>query len=217
MLIVNAAIEAALCGAAKSPGIAVRVILLEKLANAVLDHIDILQGDAETGGNFLCGNLGMLAKDKNPEIAERDVLLSLEDLKSPDESILASLGIHGETLEPRGKHVLKRFGSEFNILRMEFETAPDVAEERPSLPMEVGKPVAFALRVLFTVCCDVFAMHELVEGKLHRVFAIGETIVAVEAIDELGAELFVEFAPGFIIEDHFIFHTPNTIKCFQAC
>ncbi|MBQ5453462.1 MAG: hypothetical protein IIT56_10780 [Bacteroidales bacterium] len=27
-------------------------------------------------------------------------------------------------------------------------------------------------------------MHELVEGKLHRVFAIGETIVAVEAIDE---------------------------------
>ena len=96
-----------------------------------------------------------------------------------------------------------QIGNEFNILRMEFETAPDVAEERPSLPMEVEKPVAFALRVLFTVCCDVFAMHELVEGKLHRVFAIGETIVAVEAIDEPGAELFVEFAPGFVAEDHF--------------
>ena len=71
---------AALCGAAKSPGIAVRAILLEKLANAVLDYIDILQGDAETSGDFLRGNLEAFAKDKNLEIAERDILLRLCDV-----------------------------------------------------------------------------------------------------------------------------------------
>jgi len=45
LLTVNAANEAesaALCGAAKGPGIAVRAILLEKLANAVLDNVNII-------------------------------------------------------------------------------------------------------------------------------------------------------------------------------
>ena len=72
---------------------------------------------------------------------------------------------------------------------MEVATGLDMAKERPGLPMEMAKPVLFRLGVLVAVRFDILPVHELVEGKLHRVLAVGEAITAVEAVYEPGVEL----------------------------
>ena len=79
----------------------------------------------------------------------------------------------------------------------------EMAKERLGLPMEVGKPVLFRPGVLVAVGFDILPVHELVEGKLHRVFTVGKAIVAVETVDEPGTEFPIEFGPSRIAEDHF--------------
>ena len=212
---------AALCGAANSPEIALRAILLEEIANAVLDHVHIACREAVAGGNLLRGNLVTLAKDKYIEVTARYVMVRLEYLERPGECLGTGLVIKGDPLESGNKGPLKFLGHGFNILGMEVGTALHVTKERPGLPAEIPEPVLFGPGELLAVRFDVLAVHELVEGKLHRVLAVGEAITAVEAVHEPGAELRVEFGPSLVVEDHFIyffiFHTPNTIKCFQAC
>ena len=55
---------------------------------------------------------------------------------------------------------------------MEVGTGLDMAKERPGLTMEMAKPVLFRLGVLVAVSLDILPVHELVEGKLHRVFSV---------------------------------------------
>ena len=151
-------------------------MLLEKLPNTVLD---IPYRESKADSNLLRGDLETLAKDKDVEGATRDVMVCLEDLKGLDESFCASLFIHSDSLKSGNKGAFKFLGHELDILGVEVGAALHVAKVRLRLPMEVPEPVLFRLRELLAVCFDVFTVHELVEGKLHRVLAVGEAIVAI--------------------------------------
>ncbi|MBQ3289114.1 MAG: hypothetical protein IJH50_06855 [Kiritimatiellae bacterium] len=120
---------AALCGAAKSPRITIRAMLLEELANAVLDNVHIIYRESIARGNLLRGNLEALAKDKDIEVAARDVLFRLENLKRPGEGFCTGLRIQGDALEPGSKYVFKLLRHELDILGVEIGTVLHVAKE----------------------------------------------------------------------------------------
>ena len=142
---------AALCGAADSPGIAIRAMLPEELTNTVLDDVHIVHRDVIAGGNLLGGDLVTLAKDKDVEGAARYVMVCLEDLKGPDESFCASLFIQSDSLKTGNKGTFKFLGHELDILGVEIRTALHVAKVRLRLPMEIPEPILFRPREFLSV------------------------------------------------------------------
>ena len=211
---------AALCDAAESPGIAVRTIFLEKKPYAVLDLVHIVSGNAAEISGDLLGRDAVNTAEIHVEIATGNILFRPEDLKRLDKRLGTGLGVQKDSLEAGSESAFKFLRHELDVLRMAVATALDAAEIRPGLPMEVAKPVLFSLGELVAVSGGVLPVHELVKGKLHRVFAVGETIVVGETVHELDAELLIQFGPiriieNFVIRIHFIFnllftfHTTN--------
>ena len=71
----------------------------------------------------------------------------------------------------------------------------EVRKVGAGLPIKRPEPVRFGLGHVLAVCGDVLLVHQLVERRLHGVLAVGETVTAVEHVDDLMPKLRVESPP----------------------
>ncbi len=170
-------------------------VLAEEASDTVLDHIDVVGRGVVARGQFAPRHLAGLNARVDVEITARDVLLLAKRLKGADERAGTELRIHLLALVSAREHVGQGLGRLFDVLGVALVAFAAVGQLGASLPPQGVEPVAFRPRLLF-VSVAVLLEHQLVEGLLHGVLAVGEAVGVVQAVHEGSKELLVECGPG---------------------